>query len=121
MKGVHRVDLGQWPPALFVIGERRAYQRFMRAHCGGKAADHPPFPAPNGGHCQKLVQDRACIFLIVVGEQRNRDELAITLAHEATHAMRWLFEHIDEKRPGTEAESYLVEHIVRGGLKAFAP
>lgn len=34
--------------------------------------------------------------------------------------MRWLFEHIREANPGTEAEAYLVEYVVRHGLKAMA-
>jgi hypothetical protein len=91
----------------------------MRDNCGGKASDHPPFPVANAGHCQKLTRGQDCVFLIAVGEPANRDELAMTLAHEATHAMRWLFEHLGERTPGTEAQAYLVEHIVRCGLRAI--
>lgn len=120
MKGVHYIDLGQWPPALYVTDDKRAYQRFIKKLCGPAAAKCPPFPGTNAGCCQKLADDSDCVFLISVGPQKDAAELAGTLAHEATHAMRWLFEHIGEHSPGTETEAYLVEHIVRNGLKALA-
>jgi uncharacterized protein YjaZ len=56
------------------------------------------------------------LLLMGIGPHPNRDELAVTLAHEATHAMRWILEHAGEKQPGTECEAYLVEHIVRQAL-----
>jgi hypothetical protein len=120
MKDVHWIDTGQWPPALAVIADKRAYKRFIRKHCGDHAADCPPFPGTNAGLCQKLEDGSDCIFVIAVGEQKDQIELAGTLAHEATHAMRWLFEHIGEKDPGTETQAYLVEHIVRNGMRALA-
>jgi hypothetical protein len=118
MKHVHVVDLGQWPPACAIIGNKRAYHRFMRGKCGGDAKVHR-FPKPNAGHCEMLAHGQECWFVIAVGAHEFGSELACTLAHEATHLMRWLFEHIGEKAPGTEAEAYLVEHIVREGLKAL--
>lgn len=119
MKGVHYVDLGPWPPALYVIGNKRAYGRFVRSMCGKNAKDCTPFPPANGGACQKMEDGQNCVFIITVGAHTDVIELAGTLAHEATHAMRWIFEHVGETSPGTEAEAYLVEHIVRNGLKAL--
>ena len=63
----------------------------------------------------------AVMFVITVGKQDSRIELADTLAHEATHAMRWLLEHVGEKEPGTETEAYLVGHIVKRSLMALTP
>lgn len=120
MKGVHYVSLGQWPPALYVTDDKRAYQRFIKKHCGPAASRCTPFPDINCGSCQKLEGGQDCVFLICIGPQKDAAELAGTLAHEATHAMRWLFEHIGEHSPGTETEACLVEHIVRNGLKALA-
>lgn len=60
------------------------------------------------------------MILICIGEPGDAYELAITLAHEAVHAMRWIFENVGENRPGTETEAYLVEHIMRHGPKALA-
>lgn len=119
MKDIHWIDSGQWPPAIAITNNKKAYQRFMRSHCGGVAADHPQFPPFNGGLCQKLVDGNSCIFLITVGEQADDIELACAVAHEATHLARWLFEHIGEKEPGLESQAYLVEHIVRHGLRAL--
>jgi hypothetical protein len=120
VKDIHWIDSGQWPPAIAVTNSKRAYRKFLKAQCREHFSLCPPFPAPHGGLCQKLEAPGSCIFFIAVGEQNDRDELAATLAHEATHLMRWLFEHIGEKEPGTEAQAYLVEHVVRGGLKALA-
>ncbi len=117
MKGIHWIDLGQWPPALAVVSDKRAYQKFMLKHCDTKVNDFPP---RNGGLCRKMVDGTDCIFLIVVGPQSDPINLACTLAHEATHAMRWIFEQIEEREPGVEAQAYLVEHILRGGLNALA-
>lgn len=120
MKGVHEVELGQWPQRAYVIGDRRSYRNFMIDRCGGKIADHPPFPTGGGGSCQKLTSGHSCVFVICISQQDTLAELACTLAHEATHLMRWLLEHIGEKEPGTETQCYLVEHIVRHGLTALA-
>lgn len=115
MKGVHWVDLGQWPQALAVIADKRAYNRFMRS----KGISQPKtFPGRNGGLCQTLERGSNCILVIAIGDQ-DQDELPVTVAHEATHAMRWILEHVGEDRPGIETEAYLVEHIVRGALKAL--
>lgn len=119
MKGVHEIDLGQWPPALVIIADKRAYKRFEKSHCA-PGSEVTPFPGENAGACQKWTDGPKCLLVITVGPQENQIELAGTLAHEATHAMRWLFEHICEHSPGLEAQAYLVEHIVRGGLKALA-
>jgi hypothetical protein len=120
MKNVHWIDTGQWPPALALIADKRAYKRFIREQCGDAAKDCPPFPPHNGGCCQKLVSGTQCVFLITVGKQDSHIELARTLAHEATHFMRWMFEHIREEHPGTEAEAYLVEHVVGKGMEALS-
>jgi hypothetical protein len=118
LKGLHRIDLGQWPQAMYVTDDKRTYNRFIRER-QGKVTD--PFPPSNGGNCQMMTQKStgSCIFLIAVGPQDDAIELATTLAHEATHAMRWLLEHVGEDSPGTETQAYLVEHIVREGLKAL--
>lgn len=91
----------------------------MRAYSAD--ADWPAYPVPNGGHCQKMTQKSgACMFVIVLGPQSNLHETFYSLTHEATHAMRWILEHVGEHRPGIETEAYLVEHIVRRCLKALA-
>lgn len=118
MKGLHRIDLGQWPPACYLFTERRAYNRYHRELTG--SAPPIPFPPKDGGNCLHLEHpDGRAILMIAVAEQTSRDELAITLAHEATHAMRWILEHAGEEQPGTETQAYLVEHIVRESLKAL--
>ncbi len=119
MKGVHWIDLGQWPAHLAIVGDRRAYRRFMRSHCATGPAGWSAFPPDNGGHCQKLVDGSSVLYLISVGASSDQIETACTLAHEATHVMRWIFEEIGEDEPGKEAQAYLVEHIVRHGLKAL--
>lgn len=118
MKNVHWVDLGPWPPALAIVDDKRTFNRLIRA----KTAQPPerPFPGSGGGLCIRLDNERgAALFVIAIGPQGSRDELAVTLAHEATHAMRWILEYVGENEPGTEAQCYLVEHIVRRGLEAL--
>jgi hypothetical protein len=119
VKGLHRIDLGQWPQLMYVTQDKRAYNRFMREKQGPK---FKPFPPRNGGSCEMMTQESSgsCIFIISVGPQDDATELATTIAHEATHAMRWLLEHIGEHSPGTKTQAYLVEHIVREGLKALS-
>jgi hypothetical protein len=120
VKGIHWINTGQWPQAMAITGDADAYRRFMRKYCGKEHENDPPFPRFNGGLCQKLEDDVGnVIMFIAVGKQKDRAELACTLAHEATHAMRWMLEHVREKEPGTETEAYLVEHIVRHGLRAL--
>ena len=119
MKGLHQIDLGQWPPALFVTKEEGAYKRLLRRYCG-KDAETNPFPQRDAGFCQHLSNGLgADIFVVVVGRQSNRTQLIATIAHEATHAMRWILESVGEKAPGTETEAYLVGHIVKGALRAL--
>lgn len=118
MKGIYWIDLGPWPPACVIIENKASYRRFMRQQCG-KDVQMQPFPGHNSGLCQKLESPTSCIMMIVVGTQDDQIELAGTLAHEAAHATRWLFAHIGEKEPGQEAEAYLIEHIVRHGLRAL--
>jgi uncharacterized protein YjaZ len=119
VKGVHWIEPGQWPVHMALIADEKVYRRFMRVYCGPEEAPHE-FPRLNAGHCQQM-NDRAgnMMLVIVVGRQSNRSELAVTLAHEATHAMRWLMEYVGEHSPGTESEAYLVGHIVRQSLAAL--
>lgn len=119
MKHLHRIDLGQWPPLMYVTQDKRTYNRFMREKQGD---EFKPFPPHNGGSCEMMKQESSgsCIFLIALGSQDDQTEFASTLAHEATHAMRWLLEDIGEHNPGTETQAYLVGHIVREGMKALA-
>jgi hypothetical protein len=119
VKGVHWIDLGPWPPGCVVIDNEDSYRRFMRQKCG-KDVVVQPYPPKDGGLCQKLDGPRSFILMIVLGPYSDQTELAGTLAHEAAHATRWLFEGVGEKAPGQEAEAYLIEHIVRHGLKALA-
>lgn len=119
MKGQHRIDLGQWPPACYLFTEKRAFNHYHRQQTG---TEPPlPFPPKDGGCCLHMENPSGeAILMIAIGKSSSRDELAITLAHEATHAMRWILEHAGEDSPGTETEAYLVEHIVRQGLAALA-
>lgn len=119
MKHVHECDLGQWPSALVVIADKRAYGRYIRRMCGDNARDCPPFPGLNAGLCQTLEQPGAHVILIAIGPQESDRERVLTLVHEATHAMRYALQHAAENEPGTETEAYLVEHILRQGLEAL--
>lgn len=117
MKNAHRINLGQWPPAMFITSNQEAYDRLMRQY---RVPDPLPFPQKRHGLCQHLENgDGEAIIVIAIGKHPNIIELATTIAHEATHAMRWLFEYVGEKNPGTETEAYLIEHIVHEGLKAL--
>lgn len=115
---LHWIDTGQWPAALAITSSNAAYRRFMRQHCG---EDVEAKAAPvRGGFCQQLSnEDGDSVLVIVVHSELEGRELVCTVAHEATHAMRWILKHAHEHEPGTETEAYLVEHIVREGLKAL--
>jgi hypothetical protein len=120
MKGVHWIDTGQWPSALAFVKDEAAYRRVMHAHCG-KDCELRAWPHRDGGFCQQLADDTGkSVILIGMGKQKNKTEAALTAAHEATHAMRWILAHAAENEPGTETEAYLVEHIMRGVLNALA-
>lgn len=120
MKGVHWIDLGQWPASLAVITDSRTYGRFLRQKCGKSYRACPAFPKSNAGICQMLEGPEGTIVLISIGKTADPAERILTLVHEATHAMRWVLENAAEASPGTETEAYLVEHIVRHGLEAIA-
>ena len=118
MKGVHWIDLGPWPTGLAVTNDKRAYGKFMRAK---KVPNAQPFPRPRHGLCKHMENDVGeAFFVIALGKFDDKIEMAASLAHEATHAMRWILEFVGEKKPGTETEAYLVEHIVKNGLKAIS-
>jgi hypothetical protein len=114
VKHVFPIDLGQWPQACCLITDKRAYGRFMRDHGIGEAR---PFPPEGGGSCQTITKGECCKVIIAIGPHPDWDELAVTLSHEATHAMRWILEHVGETEPGAETQAYLVGHIVRQALK----
>lgn len=119
VKGVHWVDLGPWPPALVIVTDKAAYRRLSKQRCGEHAPKHL-FPGANAGRCEEWKGDGADLLLVIsVGPQKDDIELAGTLAHEAAHAVRWLFRHIGEHEPGLESEAYLIEHIVRHGMRAI--
>lgn len=116
MKGVYEIDLGQWPAAAFLITDKRSFAGFHRKRTGINPPT--PFPSRNGGCTIYLEDEPYAIMIIAIGPQADRDEFAITLAHEATHTMQWVLDHAGEQKPGTETQAYLVEHIVRQCLKA---
>jgi hypothetical protein len=118
VKGLHEIDLGQWPQRMYVTADKRAYNRFCREKQGKV---EQPFPPQDGGNCQMMTQESTgwCVFLIAMGPWSSTLELASNLAHEATHAQRWLLEHVGEHSPGTETQAYLVGHIVREGMAAL--
>jgi hypothetical protein len=101
-----------------VIGDESAYNRFVKSWCAGYAP--VDFPRRGGGNCQQMENAAGDMMLVmVIGKQPNRTELMLTVAHEATHAMRWILEFVGEKSPGTETEAYLVEHISRQAFHAL--
>ena len=122
MKGVHWLDLGQWPAALALIDGKRAHRQFMAKQCGDHARECAAFPRANCGTTTTL-EDQAtgkCIIVIAIGKTEDATEKVCTLVHESVHAMRFILEHAAEKSPGTETEAYLTEHIVKQGLKVIA-
>lgn len=119
MKGLHRIDLGQWPPALFITADKRAYNRFMREKQG---VEFTKFPRARGGSTE-FMKNKAgdCVVMIAIGPNNDGNELVATLAHEAVHAKQFILDYVGEKTPGIETEAYLVEHIVRRALELLRP
>jgi hypothetical protein len=108
-KGIHWIELGQWPPLLAVTCDKAAYNRWMKA----KGRDSHPFPTDKGGSAQLLTKGPANgILFIALNPKQSERELIISLVHEATHIARFLFEYVKEEHPGVETEAYLVEYIV---------
>lgn len=116
VKGLHWIDLGPWPTALAVTSDHKAYDKFHKGRC----CDWQPFPRPEHGLCTHMTHENGqSFFIIALGKFKDPIERAASLAHEATHAMRWVLEFVGEKEPGTETQAYLVEHIVKHGLRAL--
>lgn len=116
-KGLHSIDLGQWPPAMVLTADKRAYSRFMREKQGNEFS---PFPKPGGGHTELMVNGKGLAYIMLaIGPGEDQRELICTIAHEAVHAARFLFAHVGETEPSKEAEAYLIEHIVRKALTIF--
>lgn len=89
-------------------------QRFM-----GVFTDSDISPS-GGGCCHRLVKNGMMVLIISMADKRfPKNETAAIIAHEATHAMRFIMEKIGEDEPGLEQEAYLVQQIVQDCLYAL--
>jgi len=118
VKGLRWINLGPWPPDLAITSDRRAYRRFLRDEVGEK--EIPEFPGKDTASTYCVThKEKGPLVLISLGPQSDQYELASNLAHEATHAMRWILEYVGEEKPGTETEAYLVGYIVKQAMQAL--
>lgn len=119
MKGVHWIDLGQWPCRLAFVADEKGFARFNQAFCDGTI--EPGYPKTDGGCCYKLQNPAGePLFLLAVGKASSRNQRACTIAHEAVHVMQFVLEHLGEEKPGIETQAYLVEHVLRNALQAVS-
>lgn len=89
-------------------------QRFMGVEADGNVA-------PTGGACcHKMTRAGMMVLIISMIDKRwPKNETAAIIAHEATHATRFIMEKIGEEYPGFEQEAYLVQQIVQDCLYAL--
>lgn len=113
-RGLHWICLGPWPAALAITSDEAAYNRWVKRNSTPSAC---AFPKACGWTQKFARDDGTMVIMIAIAPKMRREGIIISLAHEATHAMRWILDHAEEKTPGIEAEAYLVEHIVREGMK----
>ena len=114
--GYYHVDCGHFPSQIKLCLSNESFQKILRDHGIGERAT-----ALDDGvaECHYLTDGREAVIIMVFDLDECVDEdpayLAGVVAHEATHCVCRVFEHIGEPvdEIGEESRAYLTEHIVR--------
>jgi hypothetical protein len=67
--------------------------------------------------CSDIMLSRTKDYGILIVFKNKKACSLTTIAHEATHAARYIWEHLCEDKIGMEADAYLVEWIVKSILE----
>jgi hypothetical protein len=83
----------------------------------------PPSYIEKAAAITPFVKDDGYLTLIIcfdpLRDKLHKNQIAALLAHEAVHASDYIFENIDEDKPGMEIRAYLVQYIVQQSLYAM--
>ena len=109
-------NMGPWP---FYCGFTTSKKKF-KAEMARLGIDPAPdfVTTDHANATTHFLERRSCLTAIIAmpkpkGDKHSPEQIAGLLAHEATHVAQELWRSIGEKRPGDEAEAYLVQHIVQ--------
>lgn len=121
-KGIYYLDIPMYPVYCF-FAKHEAAMRAEEERLGiepGALANN--FPRPGCGHTWALERNGRILIAIALGPENGYSlaHMAGVAAHEADHAAQFLWEHIGEDKPGSEADAYLVEYITEFCLKHIA-
>lgn len=117
------IDQGWQPSAIGFVPTKAAWRAEMRRQ--KRPSEQWPFDdQKSAAKCQWAVHDKTghSVILIAVNETIIGDDpvhIVVSLVHEASHALDWIFEHTGQV-PCTETRAYGIENITRGLLKAYS-
>ena len=114
--GYYHVDCGHFPAQIKLCFDKASFQKILDDH----SIPYEASPLKDGIAETHYIGDGHNVVIILVfnlAECMNEDPsyLAGIVAHEATHCVCRVFEHIGEapEEIGEESRAYLTEHIVR--------
>lgn len=109
---------GPYPCNLGFTMDMGAFRRELLKYVLEPAVLADSYDPPPGARLWVLGRDRlkpnwlpTYVVTLTITPQTSWEEIAGLVAHEATHFAQFLWEQIEEREPGKEAEAYLVQAV----------
>lgn len=113
---IHYFPMGPWPIYVGFTQSRKAFAREMKR----LKVSGVPFLGSTHANATTHFLDKsgALTAIITLGSTKgaSTEQVAAMIAHEAVHVAQELWVNTGEKRPGAEAEAYLVQHVTQACL-----
>jgi hypothetical protein len=114
--GYYHVDCGHFPAQMKLCFDRKSFQKILEDHNITLRAEAL---VDGVAETHFIADGRNAVIIVVFDLDECIDEdpsyLVGVIAHEATHAVCRVFDHIGEQKDeiGEESRAYLTEHLVR--------
>ncbi len=106
--------MGPFPGFVGFTTDQKAFKRELKRLAVTEPVDFLATARANAT-THYFEREGSTTAIITMGKPKNVsfEQYAALAAHEAVHVVQALWQDIGEKKPGWEAEAYLVQHIVQ--------
>ena len=111
------IDISIYPVKLAYIPNKKLWDKEIKS----REWEGCPYPK-SSGHCMYVTDKGQGYIFFAFNRMDEYTEIECEglIAHEVTHAVDFIFEHIGEKTPGMESRAYLTQRLymeIRGFIK----
>jgi hypothetical protein len=120
VKGIRYPCLGPWPGFIGLCFDEKTFHKELKRLGVKRKVDFLASPHADASLHYFVSKPNGAIYMLAVGsvEGRSKEQVAGLIAHEATHIIQRMREHLaGGESLGDEAEAYIVQMVVQDTLQ----